>query len=178
MISLSYPIAVLYNEPRLQALIAVSSLQFPISGLSVVHTALLSRSIRFRDLNTVEVVSTLLSGLIAIVCALSGLGVWSLLTGALSYPLFRAFTSYLFTRWKPIFTFDKQAMKDLFRYSVPLIGSDTLNYWVRNADNFLLGKYWGAQELGFYSRAYALMTLPIGQITYSIGAVMFPFLSR
>lgn len=178
MLALSYPIAALYKEPRLQALIAVSSLQFPLSGLSVVHVALLSRAIRFRELNIVEVVSALFSGVASIVLALLGFGVWSLIVGTLSYSFCRVLTSYLFTRWKPRLVFHLQAVREIFRYSAPLVGSDTLNYWVRNADNFLLGRFWGAVELGFYSRAYALMMLPIGQITYSIGAVMFPFLSR
>ena len=176
--TLAVPISLIYEEPRLRPLLLVLSLQFPLSALSVVQVALLTRAMRFREINIVDVLSTTASGILSVWCALVGFGVWSLVVGTLVYPFSRSLIAYLYTKWIPVLRFDRQAFEEIARFSAPLVGSDTLNYWVRNADNFLIGKYCGSTELGFYSRAYAVMMFPISQLTYSVGAVMFPFLSR
>src|SRR5690606_13722706 len=59
----------------------------------------------------------------------------------------------------------------------PLLGENSINYWVRNVDNLLVGKILGEQTLGYYSKAYNLMLLPVKQISGSIIRVMFPSLS-
>src|SRR5690606_4172203 len=55
---------------------------------------------------------------------------------------------------------------------------DFVNYFSRNLDNILIGKYWGTVQLGFYSRAYSLLMFPIAAIRGPIMAVAFPALSR
>jgi PST family polysaccharide transporter len=59
-----------------------------------------------------------------------------------------------------------------------LTGFSLLNYLARNIDNLLIGKYWGAEQLGLYSRAYQLLLLPIRQLNTPIAAVAVPALSR
>ena len=175
---LAVPISLIYGESQLRLVLMILALQFPLSALSVVPVALLSRAMRFREMNLIEIVSTTVSGFVSVSFALAGLGVWSLVAGTLVYPLSRFVTAFSYTRWVPVARFDTQVFSEIARFSAPLVGSDTLNYWVRNADNFLIGKYCGTTELGYYSRAYAVMMFPISQLTYSVGAVMFPFLSR
>jgi len=106
--------------------------------------------------------STILSGSLAVILALSGWGVWSLV-------------------WKMIaFTVvtKKKSLKEIMGFSLPLLGTQSLNYWVRNADNLLIGKYLGDIALGFYNQSYRIMLIPVKQITGVISKVLFPSLAR
>ena len=50
-------------------------------------------------------------------------------------------------------------------------GSYVIFNWLRNADNVLVGRYWGAGPLGLYSRAYNLLMLPMSQLNAPIASV-------
>ena len=58
-----------------------------------------------------------------------------------------------------------------------VVGGNSLNYWIRNADNLLIGKVLGTTELGLYTRAYTVMLLPLSQISGVLSRVMFPTLA-
>ena len=66
----------------------------------------------------------------------------------------------------------------MLRFGADVTGFNLVNYFHRNLDNLLIGRYWGADALGLYSRAYALMMFPINAIREPIAAVTFPALSR
>src|SRR5678815_5297568 len=66
----------------------------------------------------------------------------------------------------------------MIRFGGNLTGFATINFFSRNLDNLLIGRFWGAQQLGLYSRAYQLMMLPIDQINEPITSVAVPSLSR
>jgi PST family polysaccharide transporter len=73
--------------------------------------------------------------------------------------------------------YERSALRDLFQFSGGYFGFSFVNYWSRNADNFVIGKFLGPESLGFYSRAYQLMLLPVSFITSTASQVMFPALS-
>src|SRR5690606_5311141 len=77
----------------------------------------------------------------------------------------------------PGLQFSVSAVRELLGYSSSLVGFGFVNYWARNADNLLIGKYLGSAALGVYSRAYSLMLLPISEVISVLGSVMFPALS-
>lgn len=62
----------------------------------------------------------------------------------------------------------------MLKYGVNIAGFDIVNYFSRNLDNVLIGRFWGAEPLGLYSRAYTLLMLPISQIRSPINTVAFP----
>ena len=66
----------------------------------------------------------------------------------------------------------------MLRFGGNFTGFSTINFFSRNLDNLLIGRFWGAQQLGLYSRAYQLMMLPIDQINEPISSVAIPSLSR
>jgi len=171
-------IARFYKEPRLLGIVALSGLTFPLSSLSVVQKAILSRRMNFRLLGIIEIANIVISGVVAIALAFRGFGVWSLVWQSLAYFIVQAVAMGWFTGWKPRLIFDRRAASQLFAYSANLTGFSVVNYWSRNGDNLLVGKFFGSAILGIYSRAFNLMLLPLSQITYVVSRVMFPALSR
>ena len=170
-------IADFYNQPALTAIVTGSSLGFMLGALGTVQNSLLTRKLRFGALAMIDIISTALSGLLGIFMALKGFGVWSLVGQSLSLSFIRTMGLWFISPWRPKARFHFTAIKDFAGFSGNLSGFNLLNYWVRNADNLLIGKYLGGFSLGIYSRAYQLMVLPVYQISGVASNVMFPVLS-
>jgi PST family polysaccharide transporter len=171
-------IARFYGEPRLAGVVAVLALAFPLAGLASVPAALGQRTMSFRRLSMIELAGVLLGYAAAIVAAAAGLGVWSLVVLTLTQAVVRAVALWLTDDWRPRVGLDRAALGTLTRFGNPLVGASTVNYWMRNADNLLVGRFAGAVQLGYYTRAYALMLLPLTQVTWLAGRVMLPALTR
>jgi O-antigen/teichoic acid export membrane protein len=170
-------IASFYNVPMLQPLTAVIALSIFITSLKVVQDALLHKYMDFRQLAIIQSVAVLVSGSIAIAMAFTGYGVWSLVIQSLFFTSISVVMMWQLSPWRPAFSLQKSALKDLIRYSSNLLGANIFNYWVRNSDDLLIARFIGSFALGIYSRAYTLMLLPLTQITDIITRVMFPALS-
>jgi O-antigen/teichoic acid export membrane protein len=170
-------IARIYSEPALIPIARVSSLAFVLGALGTVQNALLCKEMRFGALAKIDVISTALSGLLGISMALKGFGVWSLVAQSLSSSFVRTLGLWGASQWRPKLLFTLKALREFAGFSGNLLGFNAFNYWVRNADNLLIGRFIGSQGLGLYSRAYQLMVLPVYQISGVAGAVMFPVLA-
>ncbi len=167
-----------YHEPRLASIMMVISISFPLASLSLVQRAALTRAMEFRSLGLIDTGTAIVSGGIAIVLAMRGFGVWSLVWQLLLSSVLTVLATWWVTGWRPQWSFDRAALADLFGFSANLTGFSLINYWFRNGDNMVVGKYFGSAALGIYARAYNLMLLPLTQITYVVSKVMFPALSR
>lgn len=171
-------IAKFYREPRLIPIVILVGLCFPLSSLGLVQKAILTRKMDFRSLGLIDFGIATISGIIAIVLAERGFGVWSLVYQMLCLAILEVVGLWWVSSWRPRALFDRTAIRELLGFSSNLTGFSAINYWYRNGDNLLVGKFFGSVALGTYSRAYNLMLLPLSQITYVVSKVMFPTLSR
>jgi O-antigen/teichoic acid export membrane protein len=176
--ALAPALARFFDEPRLLDLTLVLSLNFVVASLGIVQSALLQRSMNFRRGAAIEIVAILIGGAVAITLAVAGYGVWSLVAQLIATSAVRTTLLWATSEWRPHRVLDRDAMRELWRFSAYLAGFTAVNYWSRSADNFLIGKFVGPAGLGIYSRAYNLMLLPIAQISAVTARVMFPALSR
>lgn len=171
-------VALFYGQPEIVSIMPVAALGFILASLSVVQTAILERRMMFRRIALVENVSLVGAGAVATVCAVAGLGVWSLVVFSLVSNAVESSILWILSDWRPTRTFDRMALRDLWGFSGGLLGSQAINYWNRNLDNLLVGRFVGAYALGIYTRAYTLMMLPLAQVSSVAGRTLFPALSR
>lgn len=171
-------IASLYGEPILQPLVAVLSLQFLLSASTLVHSALLTRAMRFKEAALIDLAAFISGSTTAVVAAWRGWGVWSLVLNSLVYAGTSMTLFWWRSGWKPRLGIHWQCARELWSYGSHLMGFSALHYWARNADNYLIGKYCGAADLGAYARAYQLMLLPVEQLLGIVVRVLFPALSQ
>ena len=167
------PVAQLFSDPGIAPLLRVGSLSFALS-LGVVQLGLLQRQMRFARIGIVEVVGTGAGVAVSLVLGVAGAGAMSLVIGPVAA---FAVMSVMFWRgvaWRPSMVFDRAAARDIGGYIWGLVGFNTVNYWTRNADNFLVGGYVGVASLGLYRRAYNLMVLPVLHIGSPIQRVLLP----
>jgi PST family polysaccharide transporter len=167
-----------YNEPRLKIITMLVSVNFFLSSFKAVQFSILSRSMDFRKLAVIETTTMFIAGAFAITLALIGYGVWSLAWQMIITTIIGVILFWFFTDWRPRFQFDKNAVKELLGFSGNLLGFNVFNYWARNVDNLLVGKFISSTGLGIYSKAYGLMLMPLSQISSTLGRVIFPSLSK
>jgi PST family polysaccharide transporter len=171
-------LAKFYEEPRLVGITLVASVSFLIAGLRGQHNALLKRQMLFKSLAIRDVTSSLLGVIVAVGLALRGAGYWAILASPLTANLSQMVMSWLMIRWRPGLPHFGPEIRTMVGFGGNVAVSYVIFNWVRNADNILIGRYWGAGPLGLYSRAFNLLTLGISQITAPTCSVAIPALSR
>jgi len=171
-------IAGFYQRPELVPIVNVLSLNFLISAAAVVQQSLLMRAMDFRSLMIRDIAATVLSGTLGIVFALQNYGVWSLVAQMLAWAVFNNVFLWSASSWRPRLLFSKKAMRDLMGFSLNMTGFQIVNYFARNVDQLLIGRFLGAQPLGYYALAYKLMLFPLQNISWVITRVMFPAFSK
>src|SRR5580700_375407 len=171
-------IAAFYALPAIEMPCRLMSGIFPLQALGYTHSSLLSKQFQFRALAIISVVSIATSGIAAVALAAYGFGIWALVWQSMVAALVTTALLWMRSHWRPSFLFDREAAVKLSRYGIYLLGHGSLNYWIRNGDNLLIGKFLGAHSLGIYARAYSIMLLPLNNIGAVLGQVMFPALSQ
>lgn len=170
-------IADFYGVKIIEYILIVSSLGFVLSPFVSIHTSLLTKGLDFRKIAFINILTQALSGGFSIALAFLDYGVWSLVLGRIiTQPLLIPVVWHI-VKWRPRFKIVGKCFHDLFGYSSNLLGFNILNYFSRNFDNLIIGKFLGAQPLGYYSVAYNLMLKPLQLISWSIGKVLFPVFS-
>ena len=171
-------IAWFYGEPQLTWITVVTAAGFIISGLAVQHEALLRRQMRYFALAMISLTSMAVGYAVGIILAWKGFRYWALVASQLAVAATSTLLIFSFVRWIPGLPKRDTGARSMIRFGGNLTGFTTINYFSRNLDNLLIGRFWGAQQLGLYTRAYQLMALPIDQINEPIRSVAVPSLSR
>lgn len=167
-----------YNEPRLLPITLSLAALFPLSGLMAQHQALLRRQMRFGALAGIDLASQAIGVGVAILAAAHGATYWALVAMQGANALAHAVLVWLWCPWRPGMPRRGTGVRGMLAFGGHFSAFNFVNYWARNADNLLIGRYWGAGPLGLYSRAYGLMLLPLNQVLGPMGAVAMPALSR
>lgn len=177
-VALAPLVARFYSEPRLLLITVAYSIGFLLGGLAVQHEALLKRRMRFFALACVELISLLVGIAIAVSLAWRGFRYWALIISQLCQALVYAIGVWTAIRWIPSLPSRNSGVRSMLTFGRNLTGFSVVNYFARNLDNLLIGRFWGSQQLGLYARAYQLLMLPLEQINTPITSVAMPALSR
>lgn len=171
-------VARFYGEPRLTAITVAYAVGFLFGGLSVQHEALLRRQMRFAALAAAEIASIVAGLAVAVALAWRGAGYWALVVNQLVIGVVYAACVWAACGWRPGRPRRGAGVRPMLAFGGNLTGFTVVNYFARNLDNMLIGRYWGSVQLGLYAKAYQLLLLPIDQINTPITSVAVPALSR
>ena len=170
-------VANFFNESKLTNIIRVASLGMIINSLVLVQKTILVKDISFKIQTKISVVSTIASGIIALLMAINDFGVWSLVAKSLSASLISASLFWSFNKWRPDFIFSKKSFDDLFSFGSKLLVSNLIDRFYWNFYYVVIGKYFSSETLGYYTRAEMFKNLPSQNITSIINNVSYPSLS-
>lgn len=170
-------VAQFYSEPILTNLIRVLGLILLVSAFSFVQSTKLNRELDFKTQFKLQLPALILSAAISIWMALNGYGVWSLVVRDLSYAGFATLQLWFYSNWKPSFIFDKNKLKSHFDFGYKLSLTQIMNTLFDNLYKVIIGKFFSAAQLGFYTRAKSLVEMPSGFFISGFNRVAYPLLS-
>lgn len=176
---LTAPILVhFYNEPRLFWVTIALSAGFICNSAGVQHSAILQRELRYETLTVIDILSILISTVVAVVMAMEGFGYWSLVVSAIVSPAAYTAMTLLVVRWRPGSPRRAAGIASMLRFGGTVTLNSLVVYVAYNLDKVLLGRFWGADVLGLYSRACQVINIPTAQLNAAVGGVAFSALAR
>lgn len=147
-------------------------------GLGVVPKALLSRQKKFKESAYISLISSILSGTVGIILAYYNFSYYSLVYQGIVLNILIFLFSWKTSKLQIELEFSYEELKSIFSYSSYTFLFNFINYFSRNLDNILIGKYLGSFSLGIYDRSYKLMMYPLSILTHAITPVLHPVLAK
>jgi O-antigen/teichoic acid export membrane protein len=167
-----------YREPRLLGVTVALATGFLFNSAGVQQSAILEREMRFTTLSVIDIVSWLTSATVGITMALHGFGYWSLVASTTATPLVYTVCLWLTTGWVPGRPQQGIGIRSMMRFGGTLTLNGLVMYIATNFEKVLLGRFWGADAVGIYGRAYQLVNIPNDNLNSAAGGVAFATLSR
>lgn len=171
-------IADFYNMPLLTSVLRVVGLGVIINSLCVVQSAQFSIRLDFKTPAKIGVSTNLFSGVVGIILAYYGWGVWALVFLQLASGILYGILVWILAKWRPTFEFSKDSFKYLWNYGSKILASSIIQQVYDNLYPLVIGKFFSARQLGLYSRAQGFATLPSSNVSGILGSVTFPILSK
>jgi len=170
-------IAEFYRQPLLNNIVRVYGLTFLINAFFSIQNTLLTKEMRFKLQTAIQIPSVIIGGCLGIYLAKNGFGVWSLVWMNLLNASVSTILHWYFSPWRPRLIFNKKSFKKHFHFGYKMTLSGLLDTIYQNLYTVIIGRFYAATQLGFYSRAESLSQLPIGIISTSINKVTYPMFS-
>ncbi|MBN0974522.1 lipopolysaccharide biosynthesis protein [Gordonia sp. BP-94] len=171
-------IARFYGEPQLTAAcVAIGSI-FVLGGLGTQFRAQLSRDLRFTTIAVIDVIAAITGLAAGVVAALEGLGLWALVAQQIGISAVVTLLNIVATRWLPGLPSRGVGTRSLITFGWNVGCTQLVNFISKNVDTIVIGRFFGAEVLGIYNRAYQLLTVPLTQLSTPATKVVFPVLAR
>jgi PST family polysaccharide transporter len=174
----SWLISSYYQTPILISICQFLSINLLFGTLNIVPNALLLKNKEFKFITYRNLVVQIVGGTISVLAALRGAGLYALLINPIFSSVILFIINYRKYPQQIKKTFGIASIRKIFSFSIYQFLFNVLNYFSRNLDKLLIGKYLGLSLLGYYEKSYRLMMLPLQNITHVITPVMHPVLSE
>ncbi|WP_459201908.1 lipopolysaccharide biosynthesis protein [Methanococcus sp. CF] len=174
---LAVPISSFFGEPKIIPILRVLSSVIIINSFGLIQRTILIKKINFKVQTKISIISSILSGIAAIISAYSGLGIWSLVIAMLTLNFIQSLLLCLTNRWIPSLTFNKDSFKRLFGFGSRLLVSGLIDTLYKNIYYVIIGRFFSASELGYYTNAQKFRDGVSQSITIAIQKVSYPVLS-
>lgn len=167
-----------YSQEILYKVFPILAIGILLSPITLIHHAKLIRDLSFKKLTFISNSSSIVAGIISILLAYYGFGIWSLVLNPIFKYTFSIPLYFYSIKWKPKFKFDFKSFKEVFGFGVKVTGSNLLSTFTNNFDYLVIGKLLSASALGVYYLAFALTDTFRHQIMKVVNSVMFPVYSK
>jgi len=163
-----------YQQDILVNVLRIVGLNLIISSLSNVQKAILTINVDFKRQSFVTIPSAIISGLVGLILAYSGFGVWALVAQTITNGFIQTVLFWVFTTERFKIVFDINSFKRLGGFGVKLMFSGLLHTAYTNLYGLFIGKKYNAEDLGYYSRAEQFSVFPASILTDIVTRVAFP----
>lgn len=175
---LAHPLSRFYEQPEIEPVFKVLSLSFLLNGLNLVPAALLYRKLMLKLNSIMTIVASVVSGVVGVIMAFNGYGIWSLVTQTLLHSFLLLVLNFAYVRWLPSFSFSFPSLKPLWKYGSRMFASGLLDNIYTRLDTFIIGKIFSVGILGYYTRAQSVDNFVRQFSVNSIMGALFPYIAR
>ena len=170
-------IAVFYKMPLLTPVIRVMSLRFVIASANTIQRSYVSKHMQFRKLFLATLGGTVFSGVVGVVLAIKGFGVWALVAQYLLQALAETVVLFVVVSWRPRIMFSLRRLKGLFSFGWKLLVSSLLDTLYNNLRSLIIGKKYSSADLAFYNKGKQFPELVSSNVITTIDSVLFPVIA-
>ena len=171
------PIASFFGREELVALTQAMSCIVIINALSIVQKARTTKAIDFKIQTKITLISAIISGVIGIVMAYMGYGVWALVGQQISCQLLTTALFWIYNKWLPSLVFSWESFRERWSFGWKLLVSGLIDTLWKEIYQVVIGKCYAPETLGLYTRAKQFSDLCSTNLTSIIQRVSYPVLS-
>lgn len=171
-------IGLFFKQDILCPILRIYAISLFINSLMVVQVAKLQISLDFMTLAKRNVTSVLISGIVGILLAYLGYGIWALVWQNITAATINLFFICYVCRWYPKYFFSKDAFNYLWNFGSRILGASLLSTIYKNMSTIAIGKFYSPQDLGYYSRGNQFAHVPTQTVNGILNTVTYPILSR
>lgn len=171
-------IADFFEEPLLLNVTRVYGVSLLISSFNSVQQAYVSRKMIFKKFYFSTLFGTLGSGVLGIVCAFLGYGVWALVAQSVSNVLINSIVLLVIVPWRPKLLFSLESAKNLMSYGWKVLLADLMGTVCDNLRSLLLGKFYTSADLAYFNKGQSFPDLICNNVSTALNQVMFPAMAN
>lgn len=178
LFAVSPAVATFYDTPELCKVMRVVSIVIIINALTVVQRALLTAKIDFKTQAKASFAAAVISGILGIVLALNGYGVWALVYQQIINQVINTIILWCYSTWRPKLIYSWLSFRNLFAFGSKLMAVGLIDITYNNIYPIIIGKVFSPADLGHYSRARNFSDLPSSNVAGILQRVTYPLLCQ
>lgn len=167
-----------YGHDELELLVKVMALRMPIAAVNSVQHAYIAKAMKFKLFFYATLVGTILSGVVGIVMAYMGFGVWALAAQYLSNSLFNTITLWIVSDWRPKWMFSFRRLKVIYDYGWKILAVGLIDTIFGQIRSLVIAKQYSRSDLAYYNRGISFPGFGMKLVEPTISGVLFPALSN
>ena len=172
------PISNFYNMPILCPVIRTISVTVIFKAINSVQQAYVYRKMIFQKFFYATIIGTITSGIVGVIMAYCGCGVWALVFQVLINSIMDTIILQLLIDWKPIMVFSFERLKVLFAYGWKILIQGFVLQLYANLRSLIIGKIYTPEDLAFYTKGNQFPDLISTNVDTSISTALFPTMAK
>lgn len=170
-------VALFFREPQLVDIMRVLCVGVVINAFSVIQRVLFTATINFKIQAKATTIAAVLSGIIGVLFAIKGAGVWALVYQYLSNSLLNTLLLWYYSSWHPMLVFSWKSFKELYLFGFNLMFVSIFETLYQNSYQIFIGRFFSAANLGQFTQAKTIANFPSSNLSGIIGRVTYPIMS-
>lgn len=176
LFSIAPAVAIFFNMPILSVLLRVMGIMVIFNALNLVQNSLLVATLQLRTIAIVNISSQFIMGAVGIYLAYCGYGVWTLVAQQVGASILKTIILWNIAKWHPSFVFSRDSFRYLIDFGWKLLGANIIGTFFMQINNFIIGKWMGASELGLFSKSDGLCRIPNNVLNNVVNRLALPVL--
>jgi len=167
-----------FHESRLNNILRVLSLTLPLEALGQTQRTLLMKELDFKKISISQILSSIISGLVGIILAYQGYGVWALVYSTILALVIRDLCFWVRSAWYPKIMFSYSSLANLIPFGLNVLATSILFFFVQQFNSIVVAKFYSDRDLGLYNRGMKFPEIIISIIQGVVLKMSLPLFSK